>query len=132
LARVTVVDASLIIALLDAGDAHHDRAVELLGDVAGPLDASTLTVAEVLVGPARAGRLAAARSALAALGLAAVPIEADAAPRLAELRAETGLKLPDCCVLLAAENVAAGAVLSFDDRLRRAADALGFGATSVS
>jgi predicted nucleic acid-binding protein len=36
--------------------------------------------------------------------------------RLALLRAETGLKLPDCCVLLAAEQSGA-AVATFDDRL---------------
>jgi predicted nucleic acid-binding protein len=35
---------------------------------------------------------------------------------LAGLGAATGLKLPDCCVLLAAEQVD-GAVATFDDRL---------------
>lgn len=122
-----IVDASVIIALLDARDAHHASAVEVLGDLRGPLGTSALTVAEVLVGPARAGRLAAARSALATLEIAAVPIDADAAPRLAELRAQSALKLPDCCVLLAAETTAATALLTFDDRLRRVADELGYG-----
>jgi hypothetical protein len=37
------------------------------------------------------------------------------------------LKLPDCCVLLAAEDGRADAVLTFDDRLRRAAKRLGLG-----
>jgi hypothetical protein len=32
-------------------------------------------------------------------------------------RAETTLKMPDCCVLLAAEDAQANAVLTFDDRL---------------
>ena len=122
-----VVDASVIIALLDAHDAHHARAAEVLADVRGPLGASALTIADVLVGPARAGRLTAARSALAALEIAAVPLDAEAAPRLAELGARTGLKLPGCSVLLAAEITAAGAILTFDDRLRRVADELGFG-----
>jgi predicted nucleic acid-binding protein len=122
-----VVDASVIIALLDANDAHHARAAEVLDDVRDPLAASALTIAEVLVGPASAGRLAAARSALATLEIAAVPIDADAAPRLAELRVQTGLKLPDCSVLLAAEIVAASTLVTFDDRLRRVATEFGFG-----
>jgi predicted nucleic acid-binding protein len=33
------------------------------------------------------------------------------------MRAQTGLKLPDCCVLLAAEDEEAQGVASFDDRL---------------
>ncbi|MGH3428816.1 MAG: hypothetical protein ACRDQZ_14830 [Mycobacteriales bacterium] len=41
------------------------------------------------------------------------------------LHAETGLKLPGCCVLLAAEQIAAAAVATFDDRLA-AADRAGF------
>ena len=122
-----VVDASVIIALLDANDAHHARAADVLDDLRDPLAASALTIAEVLVGPANAGRLTAARSALATLEIAAVPIDADAAPRLAELRVHTGLKLPDCSVLLAAEIVAASTVLTFDDRLRRVATEFGFG-----
>ncbi len=36
------------------------------------------------------------------------------------LRTETGLCLPDCCVLLAAEQLKA-AVATFDERLRRSA-----------
>lgn len=40
--------------------------------------------------------------------------------RLAVLRAGTRLKLPDCCVLLAAEQ-SHGAVATFDDRLANAA-----------
>ena len=120
-----VVDASVVIALLDARDAQHEKAVAALGSAGDPLAASVVTIAEILVGPARAGRLAAARAALAGLELASIPIDADGASRLAELRTETGLKLPDCCVLLAAEESRATTVLSFDDRLRSAAATLG-------
>jgi predicted nucleic acid-binding protein len=44
--------------------------------------------------------------------------------RLATLRAETGRKLPDCCVLAAAQQHG-GSVASFDDGLRKAARKLG-------
>lgn len=65
MASVIVVDASVLIAHFDAGDAHHERAETLLLAVADePLAASPLTLAEVLVGPARAGRLDAATAAL--------------------------------------------------------------------
>ena len=47
------------------------------------------------------------------------PLAADAPVRLAALRADTGLKLPDCCVLLAADAASADGVLTFDDALAR-------------
>lgn len=49
----------------------------------------------------------------------------DAPVRLATLRAETGLKLPDCCVLLAAQDAGAEAVLTFDEPLGREVERLG-------
>ena len=80
------------------------------------LSASVVTLAEVLVGPARAGVVDRALAAQEQLALAAVPLERVPPVRLALLRAETGLKLPDCCVLLAAEESGA-AVATSDDRL---------------
>ena len=41
------------------------------------------------------------------------------------LRASTSLKLPDCCVLLATEQVHGG-VAAFDDRLAATASERGF------
>lgn len=116
-----VLDASVLIAHLDADDANHERATELLLECAvEPLAASRLTLAEVLVGPARVGALDQATSALRELDVTGIGLEPDAPVRLAVLRAESGLKLPDCCVLLAAEQVGA-AVASFDGRLLAAA-----------
>ena len=118
-----VVDASVLIAHLDESDALHDRAVDaLLAAAEQPLGCSPITLAEVLVGPARAGRLREARTAVTDLGVVGIPLGDGAAARLATLRAETALKMPDCCVLLAAEDAEAEAVLTFDDRLARAAD----------
>lgn len=118
-----VLDASVLIAQLDQGDAHHATARERLRAVVTQgfgLGTSTITLAEVLVEPTRTGRLPTARAALRALSIAELPLPPDAAERLAALRAETALKLPDCCVLLAAEE-ANGGVLTFDERLARAA-----------
>jgi hypothetical protein len=78
------------------------------------------------VGPARAGKLDVARAALGTLEVEEVPVRVGAAVRLAGLRADTGLKLPDCCVLLAAQEVHADAVLTFDDQLSKRAQELGY------
>jgi predicted nucleic acid-binding protein len=123
---VIVVDASALIGHFDERDALHPRAVETLLETAEQsLGCSPITLAEVLVGPARAGRLADARRSIAELGVAPIPLGDDAPGRLATLRAGTSLKLPDCCVLLAAEDAHATAVLTFDDRLARAAEERG-------
>lgn len=115
-----VLDASVLIAHLDAEDAHHARAGALLTETAGGQRcASPLTLAEVLVGPARARRLDLARAALGQLGIRSVALTDDAPARLAALRAETAMRLPDCCVLLAAEQVG-GTVGTFDERLAAA------------
>ena len=102
---------------------HHDRAGELLllaADQDRPLGASPITLAEVLVGPARAGRIGQAAVALDQLRVCPVALPQDAPFRLATLRAATTLKMPDCCVLLAADQVA-DAIATFDDRLATAA-----------
>lgn len=62
-------------------------------------------LAEVLVVPARDGRLDEVRLTLRELEVEALPFPADTAVKLARLRSETGLKMLDCCVLLAAEHV---------------------------
>ncbi|MCZ2404630.1 type II toxin-antitoxin system VapC family toxin [Paenarthrobacter sp. Z7-10] len=119
------LDASVLIALLETGDQHHQRAREFLSAaVDQPWIINVLTLAEVMVAPARFGRLPLAKAALDSLALRVDAISADQAEALALLRAETGLKMPDVCVLLTA--LAAGAsVATFDDRLASAARSRG-------
>lgn len=122
---MTILDASVLIAHLDEADAMHHRALRLLVDAADePLRASPVTVAEALVAPARRGVLERARDVLSDLGITEVALPTDASMRLARLRAETGCKLPDCCVLLAAEQVGT-TLATFDGRLAAAARARG-------
>ncbi|HEY2054587.1 MAG TPA: PIN domain-containing protein [Solirubrobacterales bacterium] len=119
-----VLDASVLIAHLDERDAHHERAGRLLGGTrAEPLGASTITLAETLVAPTRAGRLEDVVAALDRLGVAELPLGDEAPARLARLRAEVGCKLPDCCVLLAAQEHG-GTVASFDSTVVDAANGL--------
>jgi predicted nucleic acid-binding protein len=116
-AGVIVLDASVLIAFLDSKDAHHARAETLLAqEIDDDFAANSLTLAEVLVMPARERRLDAAREALADLDVKELPFPVDAAVKLAQLRASTSLKMPDCCVLLVAEGIQAR-VASFDGRL---------------
>jgi predicted nucleic acid-binding protein len=124
---VIVVDASALIAHLDERDALHERAeAALLAAADQPLGCSPITLAEVLVGPARRGRIDEARVALDAMSLDVIALAADAPTRLAVLRADTGLRLPDCCVLLTAQDANASSILTFDDVLVREASRLGF------
>lgn len=88
----------------------------LLATAGAPLGASPQTLAEVFVAPARAGRLDRASAAIEDVRVEAVPLGDDVPARLPALRAETGLRLPDCCVLYAAQTANA-ALASFDDRL---------------
>lgn len=126
-----VLDASALIAFLDPSDALHRTAVTSLIEL-GPrraLGISPVTHAEVLVGPARAGTLEATEQAVAALGVTEVGLPVDAARRLAMLRAGTRLKLPDCCVILAAQT-SEGTILTFDERLAAGARQLAVGVQS--
>jgi predicted nucleic acid-binding protein len=122
---VIVLDASVLIAHLDERDTHHERAKRLLADTGSePLGASTITLAETLVAPTRAGRVADVTAALGRLGVVELPLGDEAAARLAQLRADARCKMPDCCVLLAAQ-AHDGVVASFDSALTDAAIDLG-------
>ncbi len=117
-----VLDAGVLIAYLDGEDGHHAVAETLLTHaIDDDLAVNSLTLAEVLVVPARDGRLDPVRTALRDLEVQELPFPADAAVRLAQLRATTGLKMPDCCVLLAAEDAVAS-LASFDERLTQVAE----------
>jgi predicted nucleic acid-binding protein len=122
---VIVLDASVLIAHFDRHDALHTRATAHLLDVADQqFGASSITLAEIFVGPTRTGHLSTAQAALRALAVTELPLPPNAATQLAALRVETALKLPDCCVLFAAREASA-TVLTFDEHLARAAAQLG-------
>lgn len=116
-----VLDASVIIAYLDSENAHHARSEELLArEIDEDFGVNSLTLAEVLVAPTREHRMDTVRTILRDLEVQELAFPDDTAATLARLRADTGLKMPDCCVLLAAEHADAR-VATFDDRLTQAA-----------
>ncbi len=119
-----VLDASVVIAALSPSDLLHDRALRLLAEqVDEQFVLHAVTRAEVLVAPVRAGRADIVEAQLDGLGVSTVGLRSGDALSLAQIRSRTGMKLPDCCVLLAATESGA-AVATFDDQLARAAEHL--------
>jgi predicted nucleic acid-binding protein len=123
-ARVAL-DADVLIGFLDAADAQHDRAVELLRPRltgGGAIVLSASVYAEVMVRPIQRSTAATVDEFLNAIGAVVVPIDRTSAHRAAELRADDpGLRLPDA-LSLAAALVADAEFLTLDRRLARVAD----------
>jgi predicted nucleic acid-binding protein len=119
-----ILDASVLIALLDTADAHHERSIQdaEAADQAGrQLLVPASAYSEALVAFARADRISDARKAIAAMGIRVAPLTEKIAEQAAQLRAQhEGLRLPDAMVLATAHELE-GALLSYDDRLSRLA-----------
>jgi predicted nucleic acid-binding protein len=119
-----ILDASVLIGLLDTADTHHDHAIDDVeaADREGQqllLPASAYS--ETLVAFARERRLDGARQAIVAMGITVVSLTDTIAERAAELRARhDGLRLPDAIVLATAKELG-GRLLSYDRRLSQLA-----------
>jgi predicted nucleic acid-binding protein len=115
-----ILDASVLIGLLDTADAHHANAVDdtEAADLAGrQLLAPASAYSESLVAFARAGRVREAREAILAMGIKVTPLTEAIAEHAAELRAHhERLRLPDAIVLATARELG-GDLLSYDRRL---------------
>jgi predicted nucleic acid-binding protein len=120
---VIVVDAGVIIAILDASDAHHGAAREAMraalstgADLVLPASA----YAETLVAPFRrgSGSAAAVDSLVDALPARVQPITRAIARAAARLRARHGarLRLPDALVVATAAELGAERLLTTDRR----------------
>ena len=124
---LTVLDAGVVIAILDASDVHHlaavagvTSAIERGEELVLPASA----YAEVLVAPHRRGRQAVAKTVDAFVD--AVPARVEPATRpiaamAAELRARHGtkLRLPDALVVATALALGAARVITTDARWPR-------------
>lgn len=121
--RVIVADANVVIAAANANHVHHSAAQQLLREhgLEGVV-LHSLTLAEVLVGPAKLGEQGAARRALARAGFDLSPTGDPAPEALARVRATASLTMPDACVLATAEHLQAD-LATFDKRLAREARA---------
>lgn len=116
---LTVLDASVLIALLDPADPHHRAArAALEAHADDDLRIAAHTLAEALVHPARAGKEREARRLIAGLEIAVDPVDETVALTAARLRARHGrvLRMPDALVLAYAEVRKAKHVLTADER----------------
>jgi predicted nucleic acid-binding protein len=122
-----ILDASVLIGLLDTADTHHDRAiddVEAADRERRQLLLPASAYSETLVAFARAHRLEEARRAITAMGITIVSLTDTIAERAAELRARhSRLRLPDAIVLATAQEMG-GSLLSYDRKLSQLAGKL--------
>jgi predicted nucleic acid-binding protein len=132
LAQLVVLDASALIALASDTDPNHSWALEIFRDTAAfGIQMTALTQAEVLVHPARAGKLEKFLKLIGALGLEITPIEESDSSQIAKIRAATSLKMPDAVVLSQAIKVA-GSIATADKQLAKVAKDNGLGVFSPS
>lgn len=124
MARI-VLDASVLIALVDGRDGHHHWARQFFRNtLEHDLLMSVVSYAEVCVQPFAAGRQRDFERSIGGLGLEVIGLDGDDAAPLARLRAETRLRMPDAIVLGTAIAETAD-VATCDTRLARAAEARG-------
>lgn len=122
-----VLDASALIALVSSNDPHHGWALEMFRDTVGfDLQMNALTHAEVLVHPARAGKLERFTKLIGGLGMEITPIGISDSTALAKIRANTNLKMPDVVVLHQAMKVK-GSIATTDQTLAKIAKEKGLG-----
>jgi predicted nucleic acid-binding protein len=119
---LTVLDAGIVIAGLDADDAHHPATASALATARDRGDSFVLPAsayAEVLVRPAAQGVATVARvdAALDAMAIAIANADREIARRAAALRARhSGLRLPDALVIATAIELEADHLLTTDRR----------------
>ena len=132
MAQLVVLDASALIALASDIDPNHSWALGMFRDTAGfGIQMTALTQAEVLVHPARAGKLEKFLKLIGALGLEITPIEESDSSQIAKIRAATSLKMPDAVVLSQAIKVS-GSIATTDQKLARVAKEKGVGVFTPS
>jgi len=105
---VAVFDSDVLIAFLGREDAQHSRAVERMRQALQPGVQRLVCVvnySEVLIGPLRAAGLAGAETVDAMfvrLGIETVAVDTDLARQAAEVRVQSGLRLPDAYAIATA------------------------------
>lgn len=120
-----VIDADVVIGALDEHDAHHPRARALFSGWHHGQDEvaiSVVNLTEVLIAPSvDAAKLAAARRAIADLGIKVHQPNQAIAVEAARLRQRHPISLPDGYCLATAKH-SASSLASFDQRILKAAE----------
>lgn len=118
---LTVLDAGVIVAALDASDVHHRAAIDAVRAIQADGDSLLLpasSFAECLVWPFRAGdqAVSAVEALIDTLPLIVTPADRSTARTAARLRARHGnaLRLPDALVVATAIEADASRILTTD------------------
>ena len=120
-----ILDANILIGLFDPYDLKHALSEQLLIDHGNErLALSALTLTEFLIRPAAVGKAAQAEDFVTDMGIIVIPLLAQDARHIAQVRAVSGLKLPDAVVLWLAQSSVAS-VMTMDERLAKAALGMG-------
>jgi len=124
---LTILDADVLIGVLTRTDANHMKARRIIQRVLTDVPdrvISAATIAEISVGPIARGDAEGNAVHMFIEGLRArvLPLDEERARQAAAIRARTGVKLPDACVLAAALEMEARqpepvTITSFDTRL---------------
>jgi predicted nucleic acid-binding protein len=115
---VALLDTSIVVGALNRDDALHEAASEAVRAERDrrALAIATLTYAEILVGPLRAGGHAVEVVERFAAQVRIVDLSPDIARLAAELRAARGLKLPDAVIVATGLRVGADVIVTTDSR----------------
>jgi predicted nucleic acid-binding protein len=124
---VAVFDSDVLIGFLNAGDAHHGHAVNLVREALAPGTRrmlSAVNYSEILIGPIKTGKEARDRveHMLGQFAIEVMTVDRALAKRAAAVRARTGLKLYALATAIHAEHRGYEDVrlLSFDEQVMRA------------
>ena len=117
-----VFDANALIALVDSKNPFHSWAMRTYLTLTGEdLHISSLTYAEVLVHPERAGKTSVFMKNLSKAGFRVEPLSDTDSVGLAKIRVTSKLKMPDAVVLHLAQSLGAR-IMTTDDQLIKAAN----------
>ena len=127
-----ILDATFLIAFLDEHDPHHRDSKDLIeANFVEGFAVSAVTLAEVLVHPAKAGKEDRALSSIRRLGVKTIGVEPDGGMSIAHLRANHAIRMPDALVLHYALSTGSR-IATFDRGLKTAAHEAGLGTVEVA
>ena len=127
-----ILDATFLIAFLDEHDPHHRDSKDLIeANFVEGFAVSAVTLAEVLVHPAKAGKEDRALSSIRRLGVKTIGVEPDGGMSIAHLRANHAIRMPDALVLHCALSTGSR-IATFDRGLKTAAHEAGLGTVEAA
>jgi predicted nucleic acid-binding protein len=97
-----LLDSSVLIAILNPRDKHHQVAIDSYSS-ADRYQISAISLTEVLPAAIKAGRASAVRQKLEEIARVVVDLDSEIGNLAAQVRVETGLKTPDAIISATAQ-----------------------------